>query len=154
MTGSPDGHLPTRHREEPYNLTQLRIPAHEVLPTSHRAMSLYKRLHGATHQGGIQGHQLDSYLDEFVFRYNRRSSRHRGRVFWQIVCALLSAKPVPQAQITVRQDLIAELDTIALIGAHYTQKELDKAKHRKHQAAYAARVRAGQPTKSKRLRKK
>ena len=46
--------------------------AHELLPGIHRVASLAKRWMAATHQGGVQPEHLDAYLDEFVFRFNRR----------------------------------------------------------------------------------
>jgi hypothetical protein len=36
-----------------------------------------------THQGAVRPQQLDYYLDEFTFRFNRRSSNHRGLLFYR-----------------------------------------------------------------------
>ena len=46
-----------------------------VLPWSHRAFSLLKRWALGTYHGLRRKH-VDAYLDEFVFRYNRRFHRH------------------------------------------------------------------------------
>lgn len=52
-----------------------RMAAHIVLPWSHRAFSLLKRWALGTYHGLRRKH-VDTYLDEFVFRYNRRFYRH------------------------------------------------------------------------------
>lgn len=38
-----------------------------------------------THQGSVQPSHLDYYLDEFTFRFNRRTSRSRGKLFYRFV---------------------------------------------------------------------
>jgi transposase-like protein len=50
-------------------------PAHIAMPEVHRVASLLKRWLLGTHQGGVSHDQLDYYLDEFTFRFNRRHSR-------------------------------------------------------------------------------
>ena len=52
--------------------------ASELLPRVHKAASLLKRWLLGTHQGAVSHEHLDYYLDEFVFRFNRRTSRSRG----------------------------------------------------------------------------
>ena len=52
-----------------------KMAAHIVLPWSHRAFSLLKRWALGTYHGPRRKH-VDTYLDEFVFRYNRRFYRH------------------------------------------------------------------------------
>ena len=49
-----------------------------LLPNVHRVASLAKRWLLGTHQGSVDEAHLQSYLDEFVFRFNRRTSRSRG----------------------------------------------------------------------------
>jgi transposase-like protein len=56
-------------------------PAHVALPHVHRVASLLKRWLLGTHQGAVNHDQLDWYLHEFTFRFNRRRSRHRGLLF-------------------------------------------------------------------------
>jgi hypothetical protein len=51
------------------------MAAHIVLPWSHRAFSLLKRWALGTYHGLRRKH-IDTYLNEFVFRYNRRFYRH------------------------------------------------------------------------------
>jgi len=55
--------------------------AEAVLPRVHRVASLLKRWLLGTHQGAVSREHLDDYLDEFTFRFNRRTSRHRGKLF-------------------------------------------------------------------------
>jgi len=57
---------------------------HDYLFGVHRAASLLKRWLLGTHQGSVSAHQIDHYLAEFVFRFNRRASRSRGLLFWAL----------------------------------------------------------------------
>jgi len=50
----------------------------EVLPNDHRIASLLKRWLLGTHQSYLNKNKLEYYLDEYVFRYNRRTSTSRG----------------------------------------------------------------------------
>ena len=69
----------------PTAIAQTNSPAHVVLPCVHRVASLLKRWLLGTHQGGLHVEQLDYYLDEFVFRFNRRTSRDRGKLFYRLI---------------------------------------------------------------------
>jgi hypothetical protein len=60
-------------------------PAHVTMPHVHRVASLLKRWLLGTHQGGGKPRQLDAYLDEFVFRFNRRKSASRGLLFYRLL---------------------------------------------------------------------
>jgi len=55
------------------------------MPEVHRVASLLKRWLLGTHQGAVSHEQLDYYLDEFTFRFNRRRSRHRGLLFYRLL---------------------------------------------------------------------
>ena len=57
----------------------------ELLPAVHRVASLAKRWLLGTHQGSVEPAHLGSYLNEFVFRFNRRRSRSRGMVFYRVL---------------------------------------------------------------------
>ena len=57
----------------------------KFFPHVHLVASLMKRWLGATHQGGVQKQHLQAYLDEYVFRFNRRRSKHVGKVFHRLV---------------------------------------------------------------------
>jgi transposase-like protein len=61
-------------------------------PLVHRIASLLKRWLLGTHQGGIHLENLQSYLDEYVFRFNRRTSYSRGKLFYRLVQAMLGVK--------------------------------------------------------------
>lgn len=51
----------------------------------HRVASLLKRWLTGTHQGAVEHEHLQSYLDEFVFRFNRRTSHSRGLLFQRLI---------------------------------------------------------------------
>jgi len=59
--------------------------ASEVLPGVHRVVSLLKRWLMGTHQGAVSHQHLDYYLDEFTFRFNRRTSGSRGKLFYRLM---------------------------------------------------------------------
>lgn len=61
----------------------------------HRIASLLKRWLLGTHQGGHQFSHLHYYLDEFTFRFNRRTSRSRGKLFYRLVQQALQVEPAP-----------------------------------------------------------
>ena len=55
-----------------------------LLPRVHRVVSLLKRWLMGTHQGAIEHKHLDDYLNEFTFRFNRRTSASRGKLFYRL----------------------------------------------------------------------
>ncbi len=61
------------------------LPAHEMLPAVHRLFALVKRMIEGTYQGAGTTAHLQEYLDEFVFRFNRRHSKQRGMVFYRLL---------------------------------------------------------------------
>ncbi len=65
------------------------------MPRVHRIASLLKRWILGTHQGAISHEHLEFYLDEFTFRFNRRRSRHRGKLFYRLVQQAVVVDPVP-----------------------------------------------------------
>jgi transposase-like protein len=66
-----------------------------LMPRTHRVISLLKRWLTSTHQGAISHEHLDYYLDEFTFRFNRRASRSRGKLFLRLVQQAAQVEPVP-----------------------------------------------------------
>jgi hypothetical protein len=60
----------------------------------HRVASLAKRWLLGTHQGSADDAHLTSYLDEFVFRFNRRRSRSRGLLFYRVLELAVAHEPV------------------------------------------------------------
>jgi transposase-like protein len=77
-------------------------PAHVSMPGVHRLASLLKRWLLGTHQGAVQPSQLDYYLDEFTFRFNRRTSRSRGLLFYRLLEQAVATQPVTYERITAR----------------------------------------------------
>ena len=69
-------------------------PAHETMPGVHRVAALLQRWMLGTHQGAVQPAQLDYYLDEFVFRFNRRKSNSRGLLFYRLLEQAVVTQPV------------------------------------------------------------
>jgi hypothetical protein len=55
---------------------------------------LVKRWLLGTHQGSVEDAHLPSYLNEFVFRFNRRHSRSRGMVFYWVLELAVGHDPV------------------------------------------------------------
>jgi transposase-like protein len=68
-----------------YNIKRSGKKAHELLPRVHRVASLLKRWLLGTHQGAISKEHLPYYLDEFTFRFNRRTSKARGLLFYRLI---------------------------------------------------------------------
>jgi transposase-like protein len=66
-----------------------------LLPRVHRVAGLLKRWLLGTHQGAVRPEHLDYYLDEFTFRFNRRKSRSRGKLFYRLVEQSLQVDPSP-----------------------------------------------------------
>lgn len=67
--------------------------ASELLPRVHRVISLLKRWLMGTHQGAVSHKHLDYYLDEFTFRFNRRKSRSRGKLFFRLAQQAVAIEP-------------------------------------------------------------
>jgi transposase-like protein len=71
----------------------------DPLPTCHLVVSLFKRWLLGTYQGAVQPQHLDYYLDEYTFRFNRRASQSRGKLFFRLVQQAAATGPVPRQQI-------------------------------------------------------
>ena len=69
--------------------------AFEPLPRVHRVVSLLKRWLMGTHQGAVSHEHLDYYLDEFTFRFNRRTSGYRGKLFYRLAEQAVDVGPTP-----------------------------------------------------------
>lgn len=67
----------------------------DLLPHVHRVASLLKRWLMGTHQGAVSHDHLDYYLDEFTFRFNRRTSASRGKLFYRLVLQAVQVAPQP-----------------------------------------------------------
>lgn len=75
-------------------------PAHVSMPGVHRVASLLKRWILGTHQGSFVPAHLQSYLEEFTFRFNRRNSRSRGLVFRRLMEQAMATSPVTETEVT------------------------------------------------------
>ena len=65
-----------------------------LLPKCNIVASLLKRWLLGTHQGAVRTSHLDYYLDEFTFRFNRRTSRSRGKLFFRLVQQAVAIYPI------------------------------------------------------------
>lgn len=72
-----------------------RKEAARLLPRAHRVASLLDRWLLGTHQGAVSHQHLPYYLDEFTFRFNRRKSKSRGKLFYRLVQQALLTDPAP-----------------------------------------------------------
>lgn len=70
-----------------------------LLPLCHKQAALLKRWLDGTHQGAVSHEHLDYYLDEYTFRFNRRTSRYRGKLFYRLLQNAVSIDPVPYYEI-------------------------------------------------------
>jgi transposase-like protein len=77
-------------------------PAHVSMPGVHRIAALLKRWLLSTHQGSVSGKHLEYYLDEYTFRFNRRTSRSRGMLFYRLMEQAVMTAPLPYRQIVER----------------------------------------------------
>ena len=67
----------------------------DLLPYCHRVASLLKRWLMGTLQGAVSSEHLAYYLDEFTFRFNRRRSKSRGKLFYRLVQQAVMVEPAP-----------------------------------------------------------
>lgn len=67
----------------------------DTVELTHLVSSLLKRWLIGTHHGAISHKNLPYYLDEFTFRFNRRKSRLRGKLFYRLIQQALETEPVP-----------------------------------------------------------
>ena len=71
----------------------------DPLPTCHLVVSLFKRWLLGTYQGAVQPEHLEYYLDEYTFRFNRRTSQSRGKLFYRLIQQAAATEPVPRQRI-------------------------------------------------------
>ena len=67
-------------------------PGEDPTPLVHRIASLLKRWLLGTHHGRVEETHLATYLNEFVFRFNRRKSHSRGKLFYRLVQGMARVK--------------------------------------------------------------
>ena len=81
------------YQREITRLRGRRKEASQLMPRVHRVASLLKRWLLGTHQGAVSGKHLPYYLDEFTFRFNRRRSKSRGKLFFRLMQQAVSTPP-------------------------------------------------------------
>jgi hypothetical protein len=76
--------------------------ASKLLPRVHLVISLLKRWLLGTHQGAVASVHLPYYLDEFTFRFNRRKSGSRGKLFYRLVQQAVTTQPTTYPQMILQ----------------------------------------------------
>jgi len=76
-----------------------------ILPHVHMIVSLLKRWLLGTHQGAVQERHLQAYLDEYVFRFNRRKSANRGLLFYRLLECAMHVAPITQDELLGHKNL-------------------------------------------------
>ena len=89
-----------RHRKALTGGDPKRIDKH--FPRVHRVAALLKRWLPGTHQGAVGKSHLNYYLDEFTFRFNRRTSRSRGLLFYRLLQQAVVTAPAPESALIAR----------------------------------------------------
>jgi transposase-like protein len=90
-------HIVVKHEEEK--------PGHDPSPLVHRIASLLKRWLLGTHMGRVIPENMEYYLDEYTFRFNRRRSRSRGKLFYCLMQQALEINPVPCATLKTKHKM-------------------------------------------------
>jgi len=72
----------------------------KMLPHIHTIVSLLKRWLLGTHQGAVEPKHLQSYLDEYVFRFNRRKSAERGLLFYRLLESAMQTQSITYKDLT------------------------------------------------------
>jgi len=99
--------LPTLgYRWEVLQPVELKLP--------HLVASLLKRWLLGTYQGAVRPSHLGYYLDEFTFRFNRRTSRQRGKFFYRLVQQALMVDPVPEKELKAEMSSEENFDDLEL----------------------------------------
>jgi transposase-like protein len=80
------------------------VGAKKELPGVHRVASLCKRWLLGTHQGSVEPEHLQGYLNEFVFRFSRRTSSSRGLLFYRLLQLAVDHDPVRYRQLVANPE--------------------------------------------------
>ena len=89
------------YRHRPRVVSRSGQTASALLPRVHRVAALLKRWLLGIHQGRVSREHLDAYLNEFTFRFNRRRSRHRGKLFYRLAQQAVALDPIPYRSLVV-----------------------------------------------------
>lgn len=87
-------HLPVKSKS---------VDPDELLPRVNIVTALLKRWLLGTHHGRLDEKHMDSYLEEFVFRFNRRTSKVRGLLFQRVIENSMNVEPTPYKKIKARK---------------------------------------------------
>ena len=82
--------------------------ASKLLPRVHRVASLLKRWLLGTHQGAVEPQHLAYYLDEFTFRFNRRTCKSRGKLFYRLMQQAVATGPTTYAAMVAPSKPLSE----------------------------------------------
>jgi len=86
-----------------HNISKSDKSADELLPHVHIVISLVKRWLLGTHQGAVFEKHAQAYLDEFTFRFNRKSSKNRGRLFYSLMQLAVKQKAITMDELTGKE---------------------------------------------------
>jgi transposase-like protein len=101
----------------------------QLLPGVHRIASLAKRWLLGTHQGSVDAAHLQSYLNEFAFRFNRRRSRSRGMLFYRLLELAVGHPPVRYRDLVVDPQPKATRPAAPSAGGHPPSLDRPRAAH-------------------------
>lgn len=75
------------------------VKDNDVVEQTHLVAALLKRWLIGTLHGAVEHKNLPYYLDEFTFRFNRRTSNSRGKLFYRLIQQALELDPIPVASL-------------------------------------------------------
>ena len=88
------------YAHEPINLSHSWGDAALRLPGIHLVFGLAKRWLLGTHHGAVSKKHLQAYLDEYVFRFNRRTAKSIGHRFARLIEQAVLTQPASYRAIT------------------------------------------------------
>jgi len=88
-----------------YPIKSSTVDPDELLPRINLVTALLKRWLLGTHHGRLDLKHMDSYLEEFVFRFNRRTSKVRGLLFQRVIENSFKTAPAPYKKIISRKSV-------------------------------------------------
>ncbi|MDR1657117.1 MAG: IS1595 family transposase, partial [Deltaproteobacteria bacterium] len=97
VTDGWKGYLPLRNEKFRHDIKIMKKDK-DLLPHVHLVLSLIKRWSLGTFQGSINHNYLNYYLDEFVFRFNRRTSSSCGKLFRRLMEQAVNTPPVTRKE--------------------------------------------------------
>jgi len=87
------------HRAQKSPFRRANPTAKDPIAHAHQVASLLKRWLNGVHHGAVSGRYLDQYLEEFTFRFNRRTSLSRGLLFYRLLSNAVRASPLSQTKL-------------------------------------------------------